>query len=181
MSRELPAFPHLDHLRKQAKAHLRELCRGNPAAKLAAAQHAIAHEYGFATWPELKAHVESRPSSPAAAQEDAALRAFDGAASHTGLFGRYTEKARGALHHARCEADQYRSPRIEPEHVLLGLIHRFNDSARREGRDLPGRLFERSHLSVETVRNEIERRLQEKILTQKEMAARDRARLQGIG
>ena len=58
------------------------------------------------------------------------------------------------------EAALHGSPRIEPEHVLLGLIHRHNDSARREGKDLPGRIFERSQLSVETVRNEVEASLQ---------------------
>jgi hypothetical protein len=27
--------------------------------QLADAQHVVAHEYGFASWPRLKAHVES--------------------------------------------------------------------------------------------------------------------------
>jgi hypothetical protein len=33
----------------------------SPDAQLADAQHAIAREYGFASWPKLKAHVESLP------------------------------------------------------------------------------------------------------------------------
>jgi hypothetical protein len=59
MSRDLPARPNLDHLRKQAKEHLPELQRQNPGSKLADAQYLIAREYGFASWAALKAHVES--------------------------------------------------------------------------------------------------------------------------
>lgn len=121
----------------------------------------VAREYGFASWAELKAHVESQPRFSAASPADATLRARDGAASHTGpQFGRYNAKARQALFFSRYEAALHGSPRIEPEHVLLGLIHRHNEAARREGKDLPGRIFERSQLSVETVRNEVEASLQ---------------------
>jgi hypothetical protein len=59
MSRQLPSHPNLEHLKKQAKELLRELQPRDPALKLADAQHAIAREYGFASWPKLKAHVES--------------------------------------------------------------------------------------------------------------------------
>ena len=59
MSQHLPAHPNLDHLRKQAKALLADLMVRNPNAKLADALHEIAREYGFASWPKLKAHVES--------------------------------------------------------------------------------------------------------------------------
>ena len=70
---ELPARPHLDHLKQQAKSLLREAKAGDPAAcrriaaqhprplseyTLATAQHAVAREYGFASWPKLKIHVE---------------------------------------------------------------------------------------------------------------------------
>src|SRR5262249_15271947 len=58
MSRDLPARPNLEHLRKQAKDLLSELQQRDPALQLADAQHAIAREYGFARWPKLKAHVE---------------------------------------------------------------------------------------------------------------------------
>jgi hypothetical protein len=57
MSRDLPATPNIEHLRKQAKDLLNELQRDNPAAQLSDAQHAIAREHGFASWPKLKAHV----------------------------------------------------------------------------------------------------------------------------
>jgi hypothetical protein len=59
MSRQLPARPSLEHLKKQAKQRLDEQQRVNPSAQLADAQHALARDYGFASWPKLKAHVES--------------------------------------------------------------------------------------------------------------------------
>jgi len=59
MSRQLPAYPNLEHLKKQAKDLLPALQRENPDRKLADAQHAIARMYGFGTWAQLKSHVES--------------------------------------------------------------------------------------------------------------------------
>ena len=58
MSRDLPARPNLDHLRKQAKTLLHTLQQQDPGSRLADAQHAIAREYGFPSWPRLKAHIE---------------------------------------------------------------------------------------------------------------------------
>jgi glyoxalase superfamily protein len=58
MSRPLPTRPNLEHLKKQAKDLLGDLQRQNPEAKLADALHAIAREYGFASWPKLKLVVE---------------------------------------------------------------------------------------------------------------------------
>jgi hypothetical protein len=57
MSRTLPKRPNLEHLKNQAKARLDALLHHDPNAKLADALHAIAGEYGFASWPKLKAHV----------------------------------------------------------------------------------------------------------------------------
>ncbi len=62
MSRALPAHPNLEHLKHQAKELLPDLQRRQPDAKLADALHAIAREYGFRTWPELKAHVALKPN-----------------------------------------------------------------------------------------------------------------------
>jgi len=59
MSRILPPQPNLEHLRKQAKDLLRDWQPQRPDAQLADAQHAIAREYGFPSWPKLRAHVES--------------------------------------------------------------------------------------------------------------------------
>ncbi|HZD76714.1 MAG TPA: ankyrin repeat domain-containing protein [Acidobacteriaceae bacterium] len=61
MSRELSKKPNLEYLKKQAK----ELLRSNGQGKLADAQHALANEYGFATWAKLKSHVEALGLSPA--------------------------------------------------------------------------------------------------------------------
>jgi hypothetical protein len=64
MSRSLPPFPNLDHLRKQAKDLLRELKQQDPSLKLAdAQQYRLAREYGFASWPRLKEHVEALTSN----------------------------------------------------------------------------------------------------------------------
>ncbi len=67
MSRSLPAKPSLQYLRKQAKELLRSMQQG----KLADAQHALATDYGFATWAMLKSHVEAQDLSPAEAFEAA--------------------------------------------------------------------------------------------------------------
>ena len=82
MSRELPEKPNLEFLKNQARELLRGFEQGEAAAKerfaslasisaggpkLADALHAVAHEYGFTSWPELKQHVASlaRVLSPA--------------------------------------------------------------------------------------------------------------------
>jgi ankyrin repeat protein len=55
----LPDSPDIEWLRKQAKRRLGELRKTTPAARLADAQFDLAHEYGFASWRALKAHVDS--------------------------------------------------------------------------------------------------------------------------
>jgi Protein of unknown function (DUF3887) len=68
---ELPDRPNLDQLRRQARELLRAAASGEPnaAAKLravservtlAAAQLALAREYGYRSWPALKADAERR-------------------------------------------------------------------------------------------------------------------------
>jgi len=57
--RRLPDRPSLEQLRKQAKEHLDTLRTVDPSVNLAAAQHALAREYGFESWPRLVHHVES--------------------------------------------------------------------------------------------------------------------------
>ena len=51
--RRLPERPSLEQLRKQAKEHLDTLRAADPSVNLAAAQHALAREYGFDSWPKL--------------------------------------------------------------------------------------------------------------------------------
>src|SRR5437588_9251908 len=81
MSRKLPAKPNLEHLKEQAKDLLRKIQQGEPGAiervrslisfsapaslKLADAQHVIARDYGFSSWPKLKEHVDSLALDPA--------------------------------------------------------------------------------------------------------------------
>lgn len=50
----LPSRPSLEHLRKQAKRRSRE--RSIPLAR---AQHELAREYDFASWPKLVHHIEA--------------------------------------------------------------------------------------------------------------------------
>jgi ankyrin repeat protein len=51
---DLPQRPSLDYLRKQAKARKRER-----AISLSQAQHELAREYGFASWPKLVHHIQA--------------------------------------------------------------------------------------------------------------------------
>src|SRR5438093_8257799 len=53
--RHLPDRPNLRHLKDQAK----ELLKTGAATSVTDAQFKIARLYGFASWPKLKAHVES--------------------------------------------------------------------------------------------------------------------------
>ena len=64
MSRQLPARPNLEYLRKQAKDLLVDLQKENRKAQLADAQHALARQYGFASWAQLKTFVESLTAAP---------------------------------------------------------------------------------------------------------------------
>jgi ankyrin repeat protein len=78
MPQELLEHPSLEHLRKQAKALLREFDEKKPEAiekfsslpgkirpKLSDAQHLIARDYGFESWTKLKERVESLAAAPA--------------------------------------------------------------------------------------------------------------------
>ncbi|MEQ7124152.1 hypothetical protein ABN034_06470 [Actinopolymorpha sp. B11F2] len=62
--RVLPDTPNLDFLRQEAKDLLVALRETDPTAALSAAQRAVADQYGFRTWPDLKAEVERRRSMP---------------------------------------------------------------------------------------------------------------------
>ena len=54
-SRQLPDRPNLRHLKDQAK----DLLKTGAAATISDAQFKIARLYGFASWPKLKAHIDS--------------------------------------------------------------------------------------------------------------------------
>ncbi len=62
MSLKLPEKPNLEYLKKQAKQ-----LRSTRGGKLADAQHALANDYGFPTWANLKAHVDALGPTPAEA------------------------------------------------------------------------------------------------------------------
>jgi len=53
---QLPERPNLTHLRDQAK----DLVRTGAAATVAEAHFQIARQYGFPSWPKLKAQVAQR-------------------------------------------------------------------------------------------------------------------------
>ena len=53
--RPLPDRPNLRHLKDQAK----DLLKAGAAASIADAQFKVARLYGFASWPKLKAHIDS--------------------------------------------------------------------------------------------------------------------------
>lgn len=58
MSRNLPPRPSIEFLRKEAKDLLDDLRRANPEAQLTDAQHQLSRDYGFTSWPKLKAHID---------------------------------------------------------------------------------------------------------------------------
>jgi len=66
------------------------------------------------------------------------------------MFERYTERARRALFFARYEASQMGGTSIETEHLLLGLL--------RESKGVVGIVFSRSHLTLDRVAAELDRR-----------------------
>jgi ankyrin repeat protein len=91
-TRELPARPNLEHLKKQARQLLRGILQADPsssnrfhearvtlsasAARLAQAQLVIAREYGFDSWAKLKAQVGALSDDPVEALT-AAIKAND--------------------------------------------------------------------------------------------------------
>ncbi|MGQ9897028.1 MAG: ATP-dependent Clp protease ATP-binding subunit [Acidobacteriota bacterium] len=66
------------------------------------------------------------------------------------MFERYTEKARRVVFFARYEAGQFGAPAIDAEHLLLGLM--------REDKALANRFFLKAHLTLDSVRRDIEAR-----------------------
>lgn len=91
----LPSRPSLDHLRRQARNLLRAAQAGDTGSAarirvvserltLAAAQLAVAREYGFASWARLKTEVEARTTDLARMAEEfceASIRDWTGRAA----------------------------------------------------------------------------------------------------
>ena len=58
--RMLPDSPSIDFLRREAKDLLAALREADPATTLSQAQHALARQYGTASWADLRAEVDRR-------------------------------------------------------------------------------------------------------------------------
>lgn len=82
----LPDAPSLDLLRQQAEDVLLQLKAVRPAASLSDAQALVADQYGYRTWPDLKAEVERRVNNVVRASLDltAAVTATFGLGVPTG-------------------------------------------------------------------------------------------------
>jgi len=133
VSRNLPEVPNLEHLRKQAKALLRELQKQEPRAKLAEAQLSIARQYGFASWNKLKSHVQSLPAAASGNRGggEATVDTATGGLSGAGLFPRFTEKAKRMVFFARYWAGKRGSEVIHLEHLIRGLLQEEPDLMKR--------------------------------------------------
>jgi TonB family protein len=77
-ARPLPRPANLEHLRKEAKQRLKAIRLDDSGATLAAAQLAIAREYGFTSWRHLVVHVKAQRDKEA--QLRAQLRAANASA-----------------------------------------------------------------------------------------------------
>lgn len=149
MSSGFPGRPNFEHLKKQAKEKLRELRRTNPAAKLADAQHAIARQYGFINWAQLKEVVTASERAREALDNRIVGEARASvAAPSTSLFERFTARAKQALFFSRFEASGFGQLSIEPEHVLLGVMRA---RAGLENRPLANARMSLDHLRADIV------------------------------
>lgn len=134
MSKELPARPNLDHLRRQAKALLAALAKGDPQAvqtlqdhlpsaqsmsadeirrtsfRLADAQSAIARKTGFASWPQLARHVDQ-------------LRALEGTwtIASLELDGKQMPRAMATASRVLIDGDRFRTE--TPEATYEGIFN----------------------------------------------------------
>jgi len=96
---ELPDWPDIDQLRRQARELHRAAAAGAPDAltriravsdqiALSAAQLALAREYGYSSWPALRAEVERRRARPPAVSPQ--FPAGDGRSAPAWLDQRYS-------------------------------------------------------------------------------------------
>lgn len=90
-------------------------------------------------------------------------------ACQTGMFERYTEKARRVIFFGRYEASQFGASYIETEHILLGLL--------REDKALANR-FLGSYAGIESIRKQIETHTpaREKVSTSIDMPLSDQSK-----
>ena len=130
---QLPERVSLEYLKKLAKDRLRDLRRGDPAAKLAAAQLAVARDYGFASWRVLKAEVHRRAGGDVTLFFDACargatealrrlldaapdlVRAANPAADHGGWTGLHTAAHKGQFNVVRMLLERGADPNAREE------------------------------------------------------------------
>jgi len=135
--RRLPERPSLEQLRKQAKEHLDTLRAADPAATLSTAQHALAREYGFESWPALVHYVESvqpanRMLQPAALKSDQKWSPGRG----TDLWRLFQQQQRSLSHARRFLAAARRGKRRITPRACRGVVLRNKKSpARRPERN----------------------------------------------
>jgi uncharacterized protein (TIGR03067 family) len=134
VDKNLPPRPHLDHLRRQAKALLSALEQGEPVAlnticehlpaarnmtaeevlkadfRLADAQLAIARQTGFASWPQLAHHVEQ-------------LRALEGTWEFVSLTVDGHAMPPGSMSNSRLLIDGDRFRTESPEAIYEGIFN----------------------------------------------------------
>jgi hypothetical protein len=135
-AQSLPPRPSLDQLKRQAK----ELQRRQPAlGRLRDAQRAIAERYGFASWDEMRAHVESIRSSPSADRSSSRTRrGLEFADTLPGTIKLARDLTPDSMH--QLSDQRAAGVKIEPSvarHTLVHLarcesIHRIDLSGRRD-------------------------------------------------
>jgi ankyrin repeat protein len=144
---ELPERASLEYLKKRAKERLLELRREDPRAQLAAAQLAIARDYGFPSWRALKAEIDRR-RAPTMASFFAACQAGNVAtlrdllAREPGLVREHTLSGGTGLHLAVAHLDA----------VRLLLEHGTDPNAREPGDNATPLHFAGGAGGVEVVR-----------------------------
>ena len=153
--RTLPDAPSLDHLRGQAKDLLVQLRLVQPGAKLSDAQALVAEQYGYRTWPDLKAEVDRRSADVRTTDDSlaAAVAATFALGSPTGPLVAYERQWAGQAWTletdrgrwlARQLSDWFNEGAIEPEALLA-------DSAAAAGIVTPRPVRSPSGAVVETV------------------------------
>jgi hypothetical protein len=114
--RQLPARPHLEHLKNEAKQRLETLRSRQPTAKLAEAQHQLAREYGFANWRDLKADLDGRTAGASATGQSPAETAAIG-----DWIGQLSMGTRLALHIRAAEGGGIAVTTDTPDYGFFGF------------------------------------------------------------
>jgi len=141
MAQSLPPRANLEHLRNQAKQRLKTMQAQDPGARLAAAQLAIAREYGFASWRRLKAAVDEQDrervfAAARAGDVDTIRRALDGGFNPgaTDATGRTIHQIAKTLGHTDLELFMRQHQERDERHDEIKRVVRAIQEAAAEGR-----------------------------------------------